>query len=156
MFRKFLASIFVLLMALALPASALAQSYSFSLDKEVVNVFWNADGTLALDYQLTFSNQPGAHAIDYVDMGMPNGDFDLNSANAYANGVPVSVSQSDYQGSGSGFAVVMGSQAIPPGGRGTVHVFVGRITNMLYNDDQDTNYASAVFAPTYFGSQYVV
>ena len=42
--------------------SASAQSsYSFSLDKEVVQVYWNADGTQALDYQLTFTNDPSGH-----------------------------------------------------------------------------------------------
>jgi hypothetical protein len=37
-----------------------------------------------------------------------------------------------------------------------VHVFVGTIRNVLYNDDEDENYASAVFSPTWFDGQYVV
>jgi hypothetical protein len=37
-----------------------------------------------------------------------------------------------------------------------VHVDVGAITGVLYPDSNDSTYASADFAPTYFDSQYVV
>ncbi len=156
MLRKLLASVYILLLAVLLPASALAQgSYLFSVDKEVVNVYWNADGTESLDYIFNFTNQPGAHPIDFVDVGMPNSNFDISTVNADVNGNSVDVSQSDYQGSGSGFAIVMGPYAIRPGARGTIHVYIGRITNVLFPDSGDSNYASADFAPTYFDSQYV-
>jgi hypothetical protein len=155
MFRRFLVSCITVLLALALPASVMAQNYYFAVPQETVQVYWNEDGTLSLDYTLVFNNQPGAHVIDFVDMGMPNNSFDMNTVSADVNGSAVSVSESEYQGSGSGFAVVMGSQAIGPGSSGTVHVTVGRISNVLYTDSQDNTYASAVFAPTYFDSQYV-
>jgi hypothetical protein len=71
------------------------------------------------------------------------------------DGQSVSVSQGDYQGSGSGFAVVLGGAQIQPGATGTVFVSVGRVTGVLYSDSQDNTYASGDFAPTYFGSQYV-
>jgi len=143
-------------MIFAITSSAAAQSdYSFSLDKEVVNAYWNADGTLSLDYALTFTDDLNAHPIDYVDMGMPNGNFNINTVNADVNGTSVSVSTSDYQGSGSGFAVVMGPQTIQPGASGTVHVSVPQITGVLYKDSSDATYASADFAPLTFGSQYV-
>ncbi|MGB8982316.1 MAG: hypothetical protein WCC12_10605, partial [Anaerolineales bacterium] len=35
------------------------------------------------------------------------------------------------------------------------HVYVGQITDVLHPDDDDENYASAVFSPTWFGSEYV-
>lgn len=146
---------FALLLAFISAFNVSAQSYYFSLDKEVVDVYWNADGTMSLDYHLTFTNWPGSHAIDFVDMGMPNGNFDINNVKAEVQGSPVSVSKSDYQGNGSGFAVVLGSRAIQPGQNGTVHVYVGHIERVLYKDDNDANYASGVFTPTYFGSQYV-
>jgi hypothetical protein len=145
-----------LLIALVLPANVLAQQpYLFSVDKEVVNVYWNSDGTLSLDYLWVFTNQPGAHAIEFVDVGMPNDNFDLSTAKADVDGKSVTVSKSDYQGSGSGFAVVMGSNSIYAGGKGAVHVYVGKITGMLAPDDNDQDYASAVFAPTWFDAQYV-
>ena len=155
--QKLLAICLVLLLTFGLATSALAQgSYLFSVDKEDVHVFWNADGSSSIDYTMVFVNQPGAHPIDYVDMGMPNGNYDMSTVKADVDGVPVSVSQGDYQGSGSGFAVVLGGQTISAGGRGTVHVYVGKITGVLYPDSSDSNYASGVFAPTFFGSQYVV
>jgi hypothetical protein len=155
MVRRLLTFWFVLLLLLAMPGSVLAQEYFFGVPQEVVNVYINEDGTYSLDYVWTFANQPGAHAIEYVDVGMPNGSFDMNNVRADVNGVPVSVSQSDYQSSGSGFAVVLGSQTIPAGETGTVHVRADGISRVLYPDTQASDYASADFAPTYFGSQYV-
>jgi hypothetical protein len=157
MLRKFLTALLILYVALILPASALAQdSYSFGVPREVVDVYWNSDGTESLKYSFTFVNQSGAHPIDFVDVGMPNSNFDMNTVSANVDGHDVSVSQSDYQGSGSGFSVVMGSQTIEPGASGTVNVSVDGITGVLYPDSNDNTYASADFAPTYFGSQYVV
>src|SRR5689334_6686460 len=102
--RRLLTIALVMIFAFSIVTSALAQSYSFSLDKEVVNVSWNSDGTLALDYVFTFTNQPGAHTIDFVDVGLPNNNYDFNSIQADVNGTPVSITR-DYQGSGSGVAV---------------------------------------------------
>ena len=107
--RRLLTMALVMIFALSITTSALAQSYSFSLDKEVVNVYWNSDGTLSLDYVFTFTNQSGAHAIDFVDVGLPNNNYDYNTIKADVNGNPVSISK-DYQGSGSGVAVDMGSR----------------------------------------------
>jgi len=156
MFRRLFALLLTLFLALALPASALAQDYLFRVDKEVVDVLWNADGTLGIEYTWTFTAQPGSHAIEYVDVGMPNSNFDMSTASADVNGSPVNVSQSDYQGTGTGFSVVLGAQSIQPGQTGTVHAVIGRVSQVLHEDTQDNKYASAVFAPAYFGSQYVV
>jgi hypothetical protein len=152
---KLLAIALVFILAFGITTSALAQDYYFGVEQETVHVYWNEDGTLSLDYTLVFVNQAGAHVIDFVDMGMPNSSFDMSTVSADVDGSSVSVDRGEYQGSGSGFAVVMGSQAIAAGSRGTVHVRVGRISNVLYTDSEDETYASAVFSPTYFGSQYV-
>jgi len=157
MLRKILTALLICYSALVLPASALADtSYSFGVPRELVDVSWNANGSESLEYTINFTNQAGAHPIDFVDMGMPNSNFDMGTVTADVNGTRVDVSQSDYQGSGSGFSVVMGSQTIQPGASGSVHVFVGSITGVLYPDSSDNTYASADFAPSYFGSQYVV
>ncbi len=153
--RRLLTITLVILIALAIPITAFAQDYFFSLDKEVVDVYWNSDGTMSLDYLLTFTTQPGGHTIEFVDVGMPNGNFDFNSIQASINGNPLSISR-DFQGmGGSGFAVEMGQYAIPPGKTGTVRVFVGRVSDVLYKDDNDANYVSAAFAPLYFQSNVV-
>ena len=153
--RRLLIIILVSLLALSLPLNVSAQDYFFSLDKMIVDVYWNADGTSSLDYYLTFTNQPNGHAIEFVDVGMPNSNFDFNSIHAEINGMTLEISR-DFQGSGSsGFAVDMGPNAIPPGGTGTVRVYVGRVNDVLYNDDEDENYASAVFVPLYFLSNVI-
>ena len=154
MLRKIAAVLFVLTLAFGLVTGAAAQSYSFSVPKETVDVFLNGDGTMSLDYLITFTNNGGAHVIDFVDLGLPNSSYDYNSISADVGGSPVSIS-SDYQGQGTGVAIDMGSQAIQPGQSGTVHVRVGRISNIYFQDKSDTAYASAEFSPNYFGSQFV-
>lgn len=153
--KKLLAIALVFILAFGITTSALAQDYYFSLDKEVVQVYWNSNGTMSLDYQFTFTNQPSGHVIEFVDVGMPNGNFDFNSISADIDGHSLSISH-DFQGSGSdGFAVEMGSYAIPPGQSGTVHVYVGKVDRVLYTDSEDETYASAVFSPAYYISSVV-
>jgi hypothetical protein len=154
--RRFLAILFIFIIALGFPASTLAQgNYYFSVDEETVHVYWNEDGTISLNYVFMFTNQPGAHVIDFVDVGMPNSSFDMGTISADVDGVPVNVSRGDYQGSGSGFAVDMGSQAIAPGDSGRVNVRVGVIRDMIFEDSEDNTYASGEFAPMWFDSQFV-
>ena len=137
MLKRILIPFFVLILAFAVVANVSAQDtpYYFSVDKQVVNVYWNSDGTMSLDYVWQFTNQPNGHAIELycLDVGMPNDNFSMGSIKADVNGAPVSVSQSDYTGNGSGFAIVMGQKSIPPGGKGTVHVYVGSVTGVLYS-----------------------
>ena len=153
--RRLLTVALVLILVFSITTSALAQSYSFRLDREVVNVYWNADGSVSLDYVFTFTNQPGAPAIEFVDVGLPNDSYNFTSITADVDGVPVPISQ-DYQGQGTGVAVELGAQAIQPGDTGNVHVSVGQISNVYYQDDNDENYASAVFSPTWFDGGSVV
>ncbi|MCK4977945.1 MAG: hypothetical protein KAS36_13505 [Anaerolineales bacterium] len=154
--RKRLVSLLLLVIVLVIPVSVSAQTYSFGLDQLIVHVFWNDDGTTSIDYVFVFSNDSSASPIDYVDVGLPNSNFEVSSISADVNGRPVSdISRSGYQGSGTGVAVGLGSDAIQPGSTGTVHVFIGTVRDMLYPDDLGDDYASAVFATMYFGSQYV-
>ena len=155
MTRRLLTIALMLILSFSTTTGVLAQSYSFGLDRETVDVFWNSDGTMALDYVFTFSNQPGAHEIDFVDVGLPNDSYNFSSITADVDGVPVPISQ-DYQGQGTGIAVDLGPQAIQPGDTGTVHVNVGQISDIYYPDENDQNYASAAFSPTWFGSEFVV
>jgi hypothetical protein len=143
----------VLILAL-IPANALAD-YLFSLDELKVNVYLNADGSTSIDYLFVFSNAPSASPIDYVDVGMPNSGFSMSGVAADVNGVQVPVSRSEYAGQGSGFAIVMGSQAIRPGQSGWVHVYVPDAGSWLRTDSKDPNYASFNFSPTWFGKEYI-
>ncbi|MBV6397236.1 MAG: hypothetical protein HFACDABA_02844 [Anaerolineales bacterium] len=154
--HRLLTIILLVVLSLALFTPVQAQgNYYFAVERLVVHAYWNGDGTLSLDYTWVFVNQPGSHVIDFVDVGMPNYNFDPSQIRAKLDGTPLDVSASDYEGSGSGFAIVLRGQSIQPGQKGTVHVYVPNISGVLYNDTSGDEYASAVFAPTYFGSQYV-
>lgn len=137
------------LTALLLPGAALAQTYTYSLPQQFIDVYWNADGTSSIDYVFIFANDPSGPTIEYVDVGVPNSNYDMNSVVAYANGVELSdIESSPYVQ--PGVAVGLGSQSIPAGQTGEVRVFIGRVRDVLYPDDIDENYASAVFIPNYF------
>ena len=148
--------ILVVLLAL-LPYAALAQTYSFALPEQTVNYYINEDGTASVEYVFVFENDPSASPIDYVDVGLPNPNFDEGSITADVNGQPITdISSSGYQGQGNaGVALGLGSRAIRPGQTGTVRMFLGRLNRVLFTDSSDANYASTNFSPTYFGSQYV-
>ena len=152
--RKLFILILALTLIFGLTASTSALEYSFKLEKEIVHVYYNNDGSMSLDYTFYFNNAKDGHIIDFVDVGMPNNNFRKSSISADVNGNSVSIS-SDYQGNGTGFAVDLGDYAIPTGERGVVHAYVGYIDKVLYPNDEIEDYASAVFSPTWFGGQYV-
>lgn len=155
--KRRLISLSLLLILISLfPTQVFAQTYSFTLNTLTANVYLNQDGTMAIDYIFVFTNDTWASPLDYVDVGLPNGNFDLQSITADVNGVTVKdISSSGYMGEGVGVAVGLGNLAIKSGKTGQVHVYIGRIDKVLYPDSDDNSYASAVFSPTWFGSQYV-
>ncbi len=142
----------------AIPVASLDQyegeEYSFSLDQETVDVWINQDGSVSLEYWFTFTCDPGAHPIDVVDVGLPTDDYSLADISADVGGVPVYyIEESEYVE--HGVAVWLGDGTIEPGETGTVHVIVERVGRMIYEDSEDTEYASTEFSPTWFGSQFV-
>jgi hypothetical protein len=142
---------FLLLSLLLAPTTALAQDYYFTLPELSVDVYWNSDGSISLDYLYAFQNEPSGHAIEYVDVALPSYNFDTDTIQAWANGQPLSdISSSGYQGDGVGVAIGLGQYTIQPGDYGEVRVFIGRVEDMLYLDPGEDEYASAVFAPAYF------
>ena len=54
-----------------------------------------------------------------------------------------------------GVAVGLGQYAIQPGQTGTVRVYIARVNDVLYPDDDDPNYVSAVFDTTYIDPDFV-
>lgn len=155
--QKRVISLIILTVLLAsLVGSALAQVYYFSVPSLRIEVFWNEDGSAAIDYVFEFIND-SSDLIEYVDLGLPNGSFDESNINADVGGNPIYyISRSEFQGEGSdGVAIGLGSLSIPSGQTGTVHVYVSRIDNVLYPDSEDDNYASAVFKNPYFISSVI-
>ena len=130
---------------------AYAQDYSFSLDEEYVDVWVNYDGSVSLEYWMTFTPDFGAHDIDVVDLGLPNSYYDISSIYADVNGKPIGWVDNDFQGEGGdGVAVWLSGATIPAGSTGTVHIVVERVDRMVYEDSDDPEYASLQFAPAYF------
>lgn len=152
---RLLATLALIPLLFSMVTGAAAQAYTFNLAREVVNVYWNSDGSQSLDYVFTFVNDPGGHVIDFTDVGMPNAKFDMGSISADVNGNPVNIS-SDFQGEGQyGFAVDMGAHAIQPGQTGSVHVYVGSIRDVVYKDTETPDtYVSGVLSPAYFTTAY--
>ena len=68
--RAFFVSAFIIftLISLLLPGAALAQTYSYSLPQQFIDVYWNADGTSSIDYVFIFVNDPSGPTIEFVDV----------------------------------------------------------------------------------------
>lgn len=140
----------VISLAAALPAAA--ANYLFGVPREVVVVTINQDSSLDIDYKILFKNSPSADPIDIVDIGFPTNDYELGSVSADIDGVPCGgIKPSTYIK--TGVEVPLGAHAIPPGKTGLLRV-TGRNPGMVWADEADDAYASCVFSPTWFGSDF--
>jgi hypothetical protein len=146
-------ALWLLLFSLVVVASPVsAQSYSFSVDRQVVHAIWENDGTLSLHYEFYFTNY--GDPMDYIDVGMPNANFDISNASAEINGQRIThIADSPYVE--NGIELGLGSNAIKSGQKGTVLFHITGIRDVLYIDSDDSNYASAVFSPTWFDPDLV-
>ena len=153
--KKFILSIVLLMLIIILSSSIVfAQTYYFQVLSETVNVYWEEDGTVSLRYEYIFKNDSSASPIDYVDIGFPNANYSLSNVSATIDGNRISeIEKSPYVT--YGVALGLGGNSIPAGQMGTVEMTVTGIRDVLYEDNHDSDYASAVFAPNYFGDEYV-
>jgi len=146
---------FVLAVVLTLIAPrgvVLAQDYSFTVDRNIVAVHVKQDGSIDIEYWITFTGDPGAPPIDVVDVGFPNDYYDFSSVTADIDGVPIT----DIRRSPAlsiGVRGYLGPHAIPAGSTGTFHL-VANNPHMVYPDIEDETYASVEFSPTWYGSRY--
>ncbi len=132
-----------------------AQDYYFQVPSMYADVYINEDGTASIEYLITFQNEPGAHIIDYVDIGMPNSNFEWSSITATIDGQPITdIESSPYVK--YGFALGLGSNSIPAGSSGTVYVRVDVVRDMLFlaSAQEEEPYASFNFAPVWFDKDY--
>jgi hypothetical protein len=145
--------IFVVLAGSAMPVHA--EDYSFQVPEESAIVTINTDGSVSIDYYITFQNDSGAHPIDVVDIGMPNYDYVLKSMSANVDGTALSkITDSDYVS--PGISVYLGDHEIPAGGKGTLYLHVDKVKNTIYQatEQESETYGSLVFEPNWFDSQY--
>ena len=132
-----------------------AQNLSFEVPKQEVVVFVNSDGSISLDYTITFKNLPARDAIDIVDIGLPNSNYDLKSISAEINGKPATlIRPSEYVN--PGVEIHLGGNAIRAGQTGTLHVYVGKVERVLGKStlQEAEEYASIVITPNYFSRDF--
>ena len=136
----------------------LAQDYYFAIPNAVVDVYVESDGSFTFEYAYEFQNQPGAHAIDYVDIGLPNSTYSLNRISAEVDGVPVfDIEKSPVVS--PGIAVGLGNLSIPAGQSGVVYIRIEGMRNLLFTADQaqgqNETYTSFQFQPNFYEKTYV-
>jgi hypothetical protein len=156
MTKRILSSIFLALtLAFSFVLPVLAQDYSFEVPEVEVNVYLESDGTAAIEYNYLFRNAPGAHAIDFVDIGMPGASsYNLGDITASIDGVNITdISSSPYV---DGVALGLGGNAIQPGGTGIVYMYAKNVRDIFYfaSSDKGEDYASINFQPNYFESGF--
>jgi len=133
-----------------------AQDYRFQVPNEAAVVTINTDGTISIDYTISFKNDSGAHAIDIVDIGMPNSDYVLNSITADVDSKAITkITASDVID--PGISLYLQNDEIPAGGSGTVHAHIATVKNVIYpaTETESEPYGSLEFSPNWFDSQYV-
>lgn len=152
--KKRLFSLGILLLILVIPLSvAYAQTYLFSMPREQVDLFWETNGTLTIEYEIVFSNQ--GDPLDVVDLGLPNDNYNVANITATIDGRPVDYIDRNSPYIDIGPAIYFRSNAIRAGDTGTFRARITDITEVLYTDNEDETYASAVFEPQYFGEEFV-
>jgi len=142
-----------MLLSTVLAAAAGAQSYRFGVPKLQMLVTVKDDASVHIVYDITFANQPGAHAIDIVDIGTPHKGYNLGKITASIDGHKLRRIRHSTE-IGTGFEVHLGAHAIPAGGQGALHVEFD-MPEMVYQDTTDQKLASLRITPTWFGGQYI-
>jgi hypothetical protein len=131
-----------------------AQTYRFTLPQYEVEAYIEADGSVTLYYYMVFENDRSASPLDFVDLGLPKGQYKFGNIEATIDGKSITgIGASEYV---SGAELPLRKDAIQPGATGTVIVYARAITHLLYSYDQDDHegYANFQFMPNYFGSEY--
>ncbi len=131
-----------------------AQNYHFEITRYDVQAIIESDGSLTLYYEMDFKNGSGAHPIDFVDLGLPNRNYQLSNITASIDGRPISkISHSAYV---QGAELALGENQIPAGSTGTLTASVTGITGVLFPYDQADreNYVNFQFSPNYFDSDF--
>lgn len=145
-FLVFAALLIIGTLCITVPANA--QNYSFEVPTEEVIATINPDGTVDLEYTIAFKNQPGASAIDIVDIGMPNYAYDIGRMSAEVDGAAATdIRDSEYVHPGIEIHL---PDPIKGGATGTLHFVAQSIPNMFGESTVSADHTSFVFSPNYF------
>ncbi|MDF1513350.1 MAG: hypothetical protein P1S60_06030 [Anaerolineae bacterium] len=149
MIKRKTASFFIISLLVAIIAvPVLAQNYSFSIPKMLLQVELLPDASARLIYDITFDNY--GSPIDIVDIGLPHDNYSIQNMRASIKGVDLSrIYTSEYID--VGVEIHLGNQSIPSGEQGTLH-FEATMPDMIYADTTDEENASLQISPTWFDS----
>lgn len=126
----------------------LAQNYRFRVEEMDLQVYVRPDASARLEYKIVFANQPGARAIDVVDIGLPHRRYDISNMSASIDGVALTdIRKSEYID--VGVEVHLGTKPILPGKRGEFR-FACTMPDMVYKDTTNAEFASLQIIPTWF------
>lgn len=139
----------------AAPArDAAAQGYRFAVPEMTLEVFVLRDGSARLAYTIRFENQPGARAIDVVDVGLPHDDYRVRDMRASLDGESLQgIQRSTYID--VGVEVPLRARKIPAGHAATFR-FQAVMPDMVYQDTTRDDLASLQVRATWFDPSLVV
>ena len=150
---SFLITIFLLI---SIISPVCAQDYLYQVPEVDIQVLIEPDGSITIEYYYQFKNQPGAHIIDFVDIGMPgNSQYNLSDITATIDDQPINdIQDSPYV---DGVALGLGSNAIPAGGTGIVYMRAENVRGQFYiaSVESEEEYTSMRFQPNYFPAESV-
>lgn len=150
---RYFSILLIFIMLAGSVSTVYAQDYRFQVPDHAVVVTVNVDGSISIDYTMTFINDSGAHEIDIVDIGMPSYDYDLKSITAEVDGQKINrITASDIVS--PGISLYLQANTIPPGGTGAVHAYIPVVKNALYpaTQQESESYASLEFWPHWYDS----
>jgi tetratricopeptide (TPR) repeat protein len=128
---------------------------AFSLDREIVNVFWHDDGTLSIAYEFQFTNDLSGDPIDFVDVHVPSLNYDIDDFTAEVDGIGIAHIQESTFFPGA-IELGLGQDAIQPGESGIVTVQMATLNDVLYLDPDTPENVNAIFFPTWFGEDFIL
>jgi hypothetical protein len=145
-------AILTLLSAIAFAFLCSCSDYRFEVVKNISHVYVNRDGSIDIEYFLTFCNR--GKTIDVVDVGFPHPGYKLESVTAEVDGEKVTrIKKSGYIP--VGVEIHLGEKFIRKGQTATVHV-KGNNPAMVFADTENSDYASVQFSPTWFSPDFVI
>ena len=142
-----------LLFFMAIFSQAPAADYYFKVTDLKAELTVQPDSSVDIRYTITFSPEAGSHPIDIVDIGMPNEQYDKNSARAWIDGQELAVIK-DSEYVHPGVEIHLEAKQIMPGATGRLE-FQIKVGQMIYLDSDDSAFAALQFKSTWFDSKYV-
>lgn len=135
-----------------------SQTYRFTVTNQTAHVFVELDGSITIEYFITFVVASYSSTIDYIDIGLPTNDYDLSSVRAnMTKGVTthtipqnrIERGDPQYIAIGVTLNLVGLSARIFAGETATLHL-VASNPKMLFVDEVNASKASFNFVPNWF------